>query len=46
MTTDLRPVQGRHRAAGTARTSFTSATLPMLFGGVTVVLALVVWQVA
>ena len=48
MSTDIRPLQGRHRAAVDARSPFTPAALPRLLGGLAVVLlaVAVVWQVA
>jgi hypothetical protein len=48
MSTNVKPLQGRHRAAVDARPPFASAALPKLLGGLAVVLltVLVFWQVA
>ncbi|SFC91913.1 hypothetical protein SAMN04487968_11463 [Nocardioides terrae] len=47
MSTNVKPLQGRHRAPVETRTTLPSAPLRLLFGGAAVVLiALVgVWQV-
>lgn len=48
MSTNVKPLQGRHRAAVDARRPFPSAALPRLLGALALVLlaVLTVWQVA
>jgi hypothetical protein len=47
MSTNVKPLQGRHRAAVAARPAFRPVARPMLFGGLAVVLLslVVTWQV-
>ena len=48
MSTDVKPLQGRHRAAVTTRTASPALALAMLLGGAGAVLAaaIMIWQVA
>lgn len=47
MSTDVKPVQGRHRAMVDTRSAFPPYALPLLLGGAASVIAavLVTWQV-
>jgi hypothetical protein len=48
MSRNVKPLPGRHRATGDARSTLPSAAFPVLLSGVVVVLlgVVLVWQVA